>query len=652
MKNRGILGGALAVALASSVSTVAMAQCTATGPAGLAGANFAPFAAGGSLNSLISAINASNTAFLTQSTAFVGAPGNPRPNQEGGGIWVRGIGGEVDTKAAVSSNFTYGGAPGTVNCNASTNLTFAGTQVGTDMAKLNWNGWNVHMGSMAGYLSATARDTTGAGPANLAGSLRTELEVPFVGVYAAATYGGFFIDGQLRWDFYQARLNDPVNNGLFGQQVDARGVAFTGNLGYNFQLGNNWFLEPSAGIVISEVKVDPIAASGTFVLGGAGLAYPNVTLINPIRSTLGRLSLRTGTTIVTDSMIWQPFATASVYHDFAGNAGATYAENTLDGLLAPPSITASLSTQNVGTYGQFGVGIAGQIVNTGWLGYVRGDYRTGDRIEGYSINGGVRYQFNPDPLPMAGKGLIGKAPALAMNAPINWSGFYIGGTFGVLNGDADINFTNGGGKTSPRFAGPMAGGQIGYNWQAGKWVFGLEGNMNWTNSNGSRPCPNGFFFSCEVEMNWFGQGTAKLGYAMFDRSYYYVKGGVAFAETQAGTRCNTGGTGVLTVVDLTSPVALSCAASAPIGGGLTGGGVVVGRNTQTHVGWTVGFGSEFALTNNWFVRGETSYFDLGTERYNPTGPYSSRDVSLTGFVSTVGLNYRFSTGGGPISARY
>lgn len=652
MKNRGILGGALAVALASSVSTVAMAQCTATGPAGLAGANFAPFAAGGSLNSLISAINTANTAFLTQTTAFIGAPGNPRPNQEGGGVWVRGIGGEIDTKAAVSSNFTYGGAPGTVNCNASTSLTFSGTQVGTDMASLNWNGWNVHMGSMAGYLSAKARDTTAAGPANLSGSLRTDLEVPFVGVYAAATYGGFFIDGQIRWDFYQNRLSDPVNNGLFNQQVDARGLAFTGNAGYNFQLGNNWFIEPSAGIVISEVKVDPIAASGTFVLGGAGLAYPNTTVISPIRSALGRLSLRTGTTIVTDSMIWQPFATASVYHDFEGNARATYAENTLDGTLPPPTISATLSTQNVGTYGQFGLGIAGQIVNTGWLGYVRGDYRTGDRIEGYSINGGVRYQFLPDALPMAGKGLIGKAPALAVNAPINWTGLYIGGTFGVANGDAKVNFTNGGGNTNPRFAGPMAGGQIGYNWQAGKWVFGLEGNMNWTNANGSRPCPNGFFFSCEVEMNWFGQGTAKLGYALFDRSYYYVKGGVAFAETQAGTRCNTGGAGVLTVVDLTSPVALSCAASAPIGGGLTGGGVVAGRDTQTHVGWTVGFGSEFALTNNWFVRGETSYFDLGSERYNPTGPYSSRDVSLTGFVSTVGLNYRFSTGGGPISARY
>jgi outer membrane autotransporter protein len=649
MKNRGILGGALVVALASSVSTVAMAQCTATGAAGIVGAQFAPFAAGGSLNSLISAINASNTAFLTQSTAFVGAPGNPRPNQEGGGIWVRGIGGEVDTKAGVSSNFTYGGAPGTVNCNASTNLTFAGTQVGTDMAKLNWNGWNVHMGSMAGYLSATARDTTGAGPTNLAGSLKTELEVPFVGVYAAATYGGFFIDGQLRWDFYQARLSDPANNGLFGQQVDARGLAFTGNLGYNFQLGNNWFLEPSAGIVISEVKVDPILASGTFLLG-TGAAYPNMTFINPIRSTLGRLSLRTGTTIVTDSMIWQPFATASVYHDFAGNARATYAENTLDGLLAPPSINATLSTQNVGTYGQFGVGIAGQIVNTGWLGYVRGDYRTGDRIEGYSVNGGLRYQFQPDPQPMAGKGLIGKAPALAVNAPINWSGLYIGGTFGAINGDAENNFTTFVGKVKPRFAGPLAGGQIGYNWQAGKWVFGVEGNMNWVNATGSRACPNGFFFGCENEMNWFGMATAKLGYALFDRSYYYVKGGAAFAENRSGTRCNTGAVPVDAFYDLFVPI--SCVGATPMAGGMIGGGQVTGRATNTHVGWTVGFGSEFALTNNWFVRGETNYFDLGKENYAPGPGYGPRDVSLTGFVSTVGLNYRFSTGGAPIKARY
>jgi hypothetical protein len=35
---------------------------------------------------------------------------------------------------------------GTLNCNASsTNLKFTGVQAGTDMARLNWNGWNVHL---------------------------------------------------------------------------------------------------------------------------------------------------------------------------------------------------------------------------------------------------------------------------------------------------------------------------------------------------------------------------------------------------------------------------------------------------------------------------------------------------------------------------
>ena len=69
--------------------------------------------------------------------------------------------------------------------------------------------------------------------------------------------------------------------------------------------------------------------------------------------------------------------------------------------LAFLNFTGNLNTTRVGTYGQFALGVAGQLVGTGWLGYVRGDYRTGDNIEGYSVNGGIRYQFAPDP-PAAG----------------------------------------------------------------------------------------------------------------------------------------------------------------------------------------------------------------------------------------------------------
>ncbi|MCP2871842.1 hypothetical protein, partial [Salmonella enterica] len=79
-----------------------------------------PFAAGGAVNSLVSAINATNTAFLTQSTAFVSAPPNPAPNQEGGGVWSRAIGGEVTTKStSTTSGVSVGGAalPGNITCN-------------------------------------------------------------------------------------------------------------------------------------------------------------------------------------------------------------------------------------------------------------------------------------------------------------------------------------------------------------------------------------------------------------------------------------------------------------------------------------------------------------------------------------------------------
>ena len=51
-----------------------------------------------------SAVSAANTAFLTQSTAFVSAPGNPKPNSEGSGVWVRGVGGELSTSNTTTVN--------------------------------------------------------------------------------------------------------------------------------------------------------------------------------------------------------------------------------------------------------------------------------------------------------------------------------------------------------------------------------------------------------------------------------------------------------------------------------------------------------------------------------------------------------------------
>lgn len=625
MKQRNILIGGLSLVLMASVSSAAIAQCTtSTGAPLIVGLNLAPIATGGAVNTLISSINAVNTAFLTQSTAFVSAPANPAPGQEGGGVWARGIGGEIKTKNQGTSTYTIPGVgpvPGSVNCDNTTRLTFSGVQVGTDGAKLNWNGWNVHVGSTAGYLNGRARDTSPAGVANPAGgTFANSLEVPFVGVYAAATYGSFFIDGQVRWDYYQNTLNDPTVNSIFDQKLNARGIAFTANAGYNFQLGNGWFIEPSAGIVVSKVEVDSFNTPGTFVTG-TGLAPPGTVQVGDINSALGRLSVRAGTTIVGDTVVWQPFVTASVYHDFKGNVTTTF---TSDAALSPIPVNAVLNTNGLGTYGQFALGVAGQLTGTGWLGYVRADYRTGDRIEGYSLNGGLRYQFSPDRAPLAPKGLITKAPLLA-SAPYNWTGLYIGGTFGGYWGRDTFDVTPAGIAPTAiiKPAGAMAGGQIGYDWQIGKWVVGLEGFASWTNTNGASPLGNAGvqqFFTAQSGADWIATVTGRVGYALFDRTLLYVKGGYAAAGVTAGFSCTFG--------------------NQPFGGALIPGCPGL-QEKRTRNGWTIGYGTEFALSQNWTVKGETNYFDFGTDNY----PVLGVNLKNTGMNGTVGLNYRFATGG-------
>ena len=190
-------------------------------------------------------------------------------------------------------------------------------QVGTDISKLNINGWNIHLGTTAGYLNSHANDSSG-GTANF--------EVPFIGTYLVATHGRFFADLMVRREFYSADLTNPTI-GLFGQQVGANGYSISTSAGYNFALANNWFIEPSAGFIYSHTNVDTFNASGGPITGGIVTAFSTA----PIESEIGRLSLRVGTTIDRGNIIWQPFASASVFHEFAGNI--TTSGTTLPGAL-------------------------------------------------------------------------------------------------------------------------------------------------------------------------------------------------------------------------------------------------------------------------------------------------------------------------------
>jgi opacity protein-like surface antigen len=657
------LGGAMLLSIAGA--STAQAQCSA-GP-GAFGPFISTFAGGGAaaVSSLISTLNTVNTTFLTQSTAFVSAPGDPQPNQSGGGIWTRGIGGTVQTDTrSTAGDFSIGipgfvaAIPGTVNCDTRTRQDFAGYQAGADIARLNIGGLNFHMGLTAGYVGSDSRDISPGG------TFRSNFQIPFAGLYAAWTLGNFFADTQVRWDFYGARLTDPVVNAN-GQEINARSVSLTGNAGYRADIGNGWFVEPSLGVIYSSIDVDPMNFAGTFVFG-TGPVFPAIFEIERFQSILGRASLRVGTNFVSGGVAWQPFATASVFHEFAGNINSNLRFALPDALIPGGfSFNGDMSSSRIETYGQFALGIAGQIVNTGWLGYARVDYRVGPDIEGWSINAGLRYQFTPERVaaPLITK--APKSPILAAVGPYNWNGFYIGGYVGSNFGTTDwrrteipfafpdgILLPNGSGVFSglnADYQGFIGGGQIGYNYQSGALVAGIEIDAGGSNAKGGKACPAGvdtasnYFFTCESHQPWLASFTGRLGYA-YDRALFYVKGGLAAGETTIQTVFNAGTqTNIIFGGNFANPVF---------------------SDSKTRVGWTLGGGFEYGLTQNWSAKAEYMYYDLGTDGYsvNPgylpdifgTPPFTRQtiDVGTHGNVVKIGLNYRFTSGPALIAASY
>lgn len=624
--NRSVLKGAalgvgiLAAGLVSTTS--ANAQCTGTftvnfpgfGPVDLAPV-VAPAAA--SVNALVSVFNTTNTAFLTQSTAFIGSPPNPRAGEMGGGIWARGIGGRIDTDSTgvVTSPVDFPGQQ--LNCNSTARVEFVGYQVGRDIAKLNIDGWNLHAGATVGYMESRAKDVSpgGTGTANS--------QVPFFGWYGAATKGGFYVDGQIRWDYYNTQLNDPANL-VFNQNFNAKGMAVTVGTGYYIPLPNNWFVEPSAGFIWSRTELDAINIP----------VLPTTIQIDDVESRLGRASLRVGTNFTTGNLALQPFATVSVLHEFADDVTTRFT-TCLGAVIgtgpcgsAGPELTAQMSTSRVGTYGQYALGVAGQVINTGWLGYLRGDYRNGDNIDGWSVNGGLRYQFMPEAVAAApvGKGPVYKAPPPVVAVAPNWTGFYLGGFVGTAYGKKDINNMTGdqAADATADVSGFLGGGQIGYNYQFGKWVLGVEADAGVSNAKGSIGCPGNafgvnfsFFFNCVNETDWIVTAAGRLGYA-YERLLIYGKLGGAWAKDQ------------YTIVS-----------------NLTGGDFETASETRS--GWMVGTGAEFALNGNWSAKGEWNYMDFGTRSITYSGG-DFADIRQRMFTAKIGLNYRF--GPTAVTAKY
>jgi hypothetical protein len=592
-RGTGSVLGAVAFALMILGSSGAQAQnCTADsvvsslgpGPSGLGPLSSAAISTAVNLGA---ALNTANAAFLTQSSAFVGNPSSPPPDQAGGGVWTRGVAGANDIKSA--STTTLAGsitatpvngatkvlsASANVDCTSKVHENFAGIQVGQDIARLNVDGWNLHLGTTAGEVGTNGSEIGGVGSMGGA-SFTNSVKVPFFGTYAAVTKGGFTADAIIRGDFFQADLNSPALN-ITDQNLNARGITIGGSVGYHYDVPqSNWFVEPSAGLIYSRIRVDPLNWGG--IPGPAGTNIQGTLELNDIVSTTGRLGVRFGENITSGNVIWQPFAVVSVWSAFgatiSGNFSSAFGPVQGKGnLTIQGQGTGNFTTESVGTYGQYSVGVAGQIVNTGWLGFARVDFRDGDRLEGWDATGGIRYQFTPQ-LPVAAK-----MPPAAV--PHSWTGLYVGGVLGADAGWSRENFGDiynpsvflpggGVGDAGPRVAGLLGGAEVGYNYQIGKWVSGVEADLTDTNTNGSAACTDlstpgtnitvvitkkplkttivGFpghplwNTTCSAKASWIGTVTSRLGLAWWDRNLFYVKAGAAFTHETFSATCNIPG---------------------------------------------------------------------------------------------------------------
>jgi opacity protein-like surface antigen len=580
------------------------------------------------MNAINSVLNTVNTTFLPSGSAFITAP-DSAPDQQGGGVWTRTVSGTVDTQ--VNTDFrplltvTPPVGPSfplalNLHCQAKVEQSFTGVEAGHDIAFLNTgnSGMSWHFGVLAGYVETNAKASA---PPDITQS--SNFQSPSAGLYAAFSKGSFFADVQAR--LYELQIQSQVES--LDQRFDARGYSITGNTGYRFDLGGNWTLEPSIGGVFSRTSFDAFDnANGTIILGAPVVFHgiPVTTGIvngtiqyHDVESALGRASLKLGTSLPLDGgrIIAYPFVTAGVFHEFDGNPAATLTAlpgSSFSTPIGPIRFQGggNVTANNIGTYGQFGAGSAFQLADTGWLGYFRVDYRTGDTIiDGWSVNAGLRYQLNPGMAGFKDGGSMKDAPTVGYD----WSGPYVGVSAGSTWGR--MHWASPGATVEPDYAGYLAGGQAGFNFQKGRFVWGLEADGGFSNARGAKACTTQpLVFTCTDNVDSLGALTARIGYT-WGRALFYAKGGWAFGGTSAAANLNANV-------------------------GAPPGGMKGASSTNWESGWTLGGGMEYALTDRWSAKAEYMHYEFPQDTFTMAQNATS-NAATAGDTVRIGVNYHF-----------
>jgi len=214
------------------------------------------------------------------------------------------------------------------------------------------------------------------------------------------------------------------------------------------------------------------------------------------------------------------------------------------------------------------------------------------------------------------------APVLKAPPPpipvATWTGFYIGAHVGAAWEQASSTSAYAvlfpGLDRTLRSTSVIAGGQAGYNWQHGNWLFGLEADGSWLSkgSGSSTPLiiPAPFSYEARGRISWLSTVRTRFGLVVGD-TMAYVTGGVAFGGVK---NC------IFSCVQFEGSKAES----------------------KTRVGWAIGGGVEHMLTRNWIIGLEGLFVDLGGRTVSGgSGPFKTTRFSNEAVIGRLKLNYKF-----------
>ncbi len=217
----------------------------------------------------------------------------------------------------------------------------------------------------------------------------------------------------------------------------------------------------------------------------------------------------------------------------------------------------------------------------------------------------------------------------------DWSGAYVGASLGGALTLTDIDDPFGASLygDTVRSPGPLAGGQIGYNWQFGRSLVGLEADAHWAELFGTETCfaYSGYYISanCRADVDALGTLSARVGWTVGDdgATLLYGKAGAAWTHSDIDATTND---------DAGYPASVS---------------------DRLHWGWMLGAGVERAIGSRWSMKAEYDYLSFAGSGFStPTGdlqptpsptpdnlitvPPTATDASAQMHLFKVGLNYR------------